>query len=74
MTWHLVAFIVVLFVIGVVCLVFPEATRQYAIRDTDSEQTRSFMRTRGYLWTIRLTGLVSLIMAVSALWLSLRGG
>jgi hypothetical protein len=57
--------------IGTVCLVRPMAVRDYALR-TSPEWTpfRGFMRTKSYLWSIRFSGAIAMLMfliAVAAL-------
>jgi len=56
-------------IVGVVCLWRPTNVRDYALRTTPRWLPfRSFMESRSYVWSIRLTGLVVSLMLLLVLY------
>jgi len=65
---------VVLFVVGIVCLLFPLKIQAYAIRNIDKGWTpriallNNFVRSKSYLVNVRLVGVLALLASGFILW------
>lgn len=75
-----VGFAIVLATVAVVCLAFPWRIRSWALRVFDSMPlvpfrawVKSFMQSSGYIWNLRLSGLVALLMLTLMLLAAFRG-
>lgn len=60
--------------VGVICLGRPTAVRDYALRTTPKwNPFRNWMESSSYIWSVRLSGVVALLMFLLVLYVCIRG-
>lgn len=74
----LIVFMIVLFLIGILCLFFPAEVQSIAIKSvtygslTRNSYIESFIRSNRYIIVVRAVGFLAIIMFVLLAWVSLR--
>jgi hypothetical protein len=72
----IVLFVVTLTALGVGCLVWPSKIQQYALQWPSTARCNPFfnwMKSRGYVLSLRLCGTIAVAMAILLFWGLIRG-
>ncbi len=67
-------FVVVLFLMGIVCLFFPKSVQSFATRTAFLSTVKDFVRSGQYVWMVRSVGIVAFVMGLMVLWGTLLDG